>query len=163
MDIVEQNQIVSPRLRSLISWYESQSATAGAWPAKGALDPTLIPPESRPFVAIVDVQMGPMRIIYHMLGGALVEAIGMDLTGKFLDEVDIPQAKDLPEWFQRGVAAPGALFARSTQTVQHVNLVYEGSCFPFGESDDDPRSLLICEDFLSAEFWQGATEGRATS
>jgi len=163
MDIVEQNQIVSPRLRSLISWYESQSATAGAWPAKGALDPALIPTESRPFVAIVDVQMDPMRIFYRMLGEALVEAIGMDLTGKFLDEVDIPQAKDLPEWFQRGVAAPGALFARSTQTVQHVNLVYEGSCFPFGESDDDPRSLLICEDFLSAEFWQGATEGRATA
>ena len=162
MDIVSQGEFVSPRLQALSQWYVGLPRAGGpqVWPETGAMEFSNIPEASRPFVALVDVERSPMRIFYRKLGDALVEAVGMDLTGKYLDEVDIPQAKELPDWFQRGMDAHGALFARSTQTIQHVNLVYEGSCLPFGRPQDDPRSLVICEDFLPADYWNAVMRRR---
>jgi hypothetical protein len=56
-----------------------------ALPSRADLDPAAMKP-LLPYVYLVDVSHRPLRFRYRLVGTALVEFTGRDVTGKFVDE-----------------------------------------------------------------------------
>jgi hypothetical protein len=72
---------------------------ARAMPLADEIDPLHIPGRSLPHVVLVDVAHGGMpdgrpRFRYRLVGTHIVEALGRDLTGRYLDEAYEPEVYD---------------------------------------------------------------------
>ncbi len=74
-----------PKLRRLNDYWRSIHPRDGL-PGRQHLDPLAIP-DILPHLWLMDVQRGPFRLKYRLLGTLLVEWIGKDHTGRWLDEV----------------------------------------------------------------------------
>ena len=61
-------------------------ATDGTLPGRRHFDPLAIP-DLLPRLWLLDVQREPFRLRYRLCGTKLVEALGQDPTGRWLDEV----------------------------------------------------------------------------
>lgn len=74
----------SNMVRSLHGWWRSKCGTE--IPDRADLDPTHLKP-LLPNLFISDVEPEPFRIRYRLVGTKAVEATGMDITGRYLDEL----------------------------------------------------------------------------
>ena len=80
------------RLRRLRDYWQGLRGTA-AIPAKEAIDPL----DFRyvlGYVTLVDVESNPRRYRFRLDGSRLVELSGMNYTGKYLDELGLPDYID---------------------------------------------------------------------
>jgi hypothetical protein len=159
MRFVERTDPESPVLRALIDWYLALPADGG-WPARSAFRAETLPPRVLPYIGRVDVEPEPFRIFYRAAGGRLCDSVGVELTGRYLDEVDVPHAEGVTEWYRLAVAAPGPLYVRGEQTVDRHTFTYEGCCLPLGSAGETPRAFVIGEDILDADAWSEAIRRR---
>ena len=159
MEIVDRASFRSTRLIALIDWYAARS-TADAWPPRSAFRPETMQPGVLPHVARVDVELAPFRVFYRAVGSVINESIGFELSGKYLDTLDIPQAADLAYWYRFALDSPGPVLVRGEQTVDGEAFIYEGCCLPFGTATDDPRAFVVGEDFLNTQTWRTAVRRR---
>jgi hypothetical protein len=77
----------------------------GALPARGHIDPIEIPRLLRG-LWLIDVVRLPLRFRYRLVGTRIVEAMGKDPTGQWLDEAH-PHARGTPAFFSRYERAVG--------------------------------------------------------
>lgn len=56
-------------------------------PPLKTLDPTLLPRNCLPYLSIVEVEQSPLRLRSRLSGTAVVEQLGVDQTGLYLDEI----------------------------------------------------------------------------
>lgn len=56
-------------------------------PPVAALDPTLLPRGCLPWLGVVEVEGEPPRYRSRVVGTAVAEALGIDHTGRYLDEI----------------------------------------------------------------------------
>lgn len=61
--------------------------THGRLPARADFDPTEMP-RLLPHVTLFQVERDPLRYFVRLVGTAVVDATGMDNTGRYLDELD---------------------------------------------------------------------------
>jgi hypothetical protein len=113
-----------------------------------------------PHIGRVDVELDPFRVFFRAAGGRISESLGVELSGRYLDELGTPQAAEVAEWYRLAVAAPGPLYARGEQTVERLTFTYEGCCLPLGSADESPRAFVIGEDYLDAQAWNEALRRR---
>lgn len=59
----------------------------GRLPARADFDPRDMP-ELLPYITIFDIERDPLRFRVRLVGTAIVEAMGVDTTGRYLDELD---------------------------------------------------------------------------
>lgn len=89
MQIVTQaGQIESSRIRQLFQYWQSKRRGA-LLPRRADIDPTEIP-QLMPYVLLVDVEQNPFRVRYRLVGTKVVEATGFEFTGRYLDEIVLP-------------------------------------------------------------------------
>lgn len=76
-------------------------------PGRRHLDPLDIP-ELLPSMWLLDVQLDPFRLRYRLVGTRVVDAIGREVTGQWIDEAH-PHLVGDPAYFERyrGIAETG--------------------------------------------------------
>ena len=91
-----------------LPWSEGVSEAFAYWvsrrpqgllPGRQHIDPTEIPRLLRG-LWLIDVARNPFRFRYRLVGTRIVEALGMDPTGRWLDEAH-PHARTVPGFFKR--------------------------------------------------------------
>lgn len=95
-----------PRLQRLLAYWESIHPP-GRLPGRQHLDPIAIR-DLVPGLWLVDVQRAPFRLRYRLVGTQIVDAIGREVTGQWLDEAH-PHIRAHPHFLERyaRVAATG--------------------------------------------------------
>lgn len=78
------DDLPNPKLRGLHAIWLSKCAP-GRLPGRDDFDPTELPPQLLPWITIFDVEGARFQI--RIVGTGIVEALGMDTTGRYLDEI----------------------------------------------------------------------------
>jgi hypothetical protein len=73
------------KLRKLFECWRSIHPAEGVLPGRQHFDPLYVA-DVLPFVFMIDLVGHPVRLRYRLLGTRMVDAIGRDLTGQWLDE-----------------------------------------------------------------------------
>lgn len=86
--ITSADEIDSSRIRQLFEYWQSKRQGA-ALPRRADIDPTQIP-QLMPYVLLVDIEQNPFRVRYRLVGTKVVESTGFEFTGRYLDEIVLP-------------------------------------------------------------------------
>jgi len=73
-------------MRDLYDYWRSASGSEGM-PPLSAIDPIRLPRSCLPHLSILEVEQSPFRLRSRLNGTGLVEQLGTDFTGRYLDEV----------------------------------------------------------------------------
>jgi len=65
-------------------WCEARGAAR--LPPVDALDPTKLPRSCLPYLSVLEVEDSPLRLRSRLVGTALVDQIGVNQTGRYIDE-----------------------------------------------------------------------------
>lgn len=65
-------------------WHEARGLAA--MPPLSAIDPTRLPRACLPYISVLDVEQAPLRLRSRLAGSALVDQLGVNQTGHYLDE-----------------------------------------------------------------------------
>jgi hypothetical protein len=95
-----------------VPWNENVKAAYQYWlskcsgdriPSRGSIDPVEIP-RLLSGIWLLDVQRSPFRLKYRLVGTSIVDAMGFDPKGRWLDEAH-PHVREKPNFFARYVRA----------------------------------------------------------
>jgi hypothetical protein len=80
-----------PELAQLLAYWREKSPP-GRLPGRQHIDPTEIPPRLLPRLMLVELELqdAKQRFRFRLIGTALVDLMGRDLTGGFVDELGSP-------------------------------------------------------------------------
>ena len=76
-----------PRLKSLLDYWDEKRGTR-PMPARPNIDPTTISKDVLPWIALTEVVDGGARFRFRLCGTGLATIAGLDLTGRFIDELN---------------------------------------------------------------------------
>lgn len=105
-----------------------------AMPARADFDPSEMP-HLLPHIMLLDVERDPLRIRVRLVGTAIVDAIGMDLTGRYVDEIEnaeeplrrhLRMAEDAQPYFLEKIPIPWSPRDYKTYAVLAVPLARDG-------------------------------------
>lgn len=85
--VEELSEPCHPQLKELYAYWLSKKGSRIA-PPRSAIKPSELR-SLLPTIALIDVIGDPPRFCFRLFGTSLAAAYGQDLTGKFLDEIDI--------------------------------------------------------------------------
>jgi hypothetical protein len=86
MDMIETMQCLSPKNQSVLEyWLEKSGKRAMA--SRADLDPVIDLPKLTMHMFLVDVERGATRFRFRLVGTGVVDHVGRDMTGKYLDEL----------------------------------------------------------------------------
>lgn len=91
-----------PRLLQLLEYWHA-CAPPGRLPGRQHINPSDIP-KLLPGIWLLDVQRDPFRLRYRLVGTRIVEAIGREVTGQWLDQAH-PHVGDTSAFYRRYRAA----------------------------------------------------------
>ena len=139
--------IKSERVKAL---YEYWLARRGSrpMPARADMDPADIKP-LLPYVILTDVHHDPLRIFLRLVGTAVVEAAGRNLTGQWLHEAQLDGGLDL--WlrnYRRVVEEREPVVGCTRATVQHTDVrVFEWIILPLSSDGVTVDKTIELEDW----------------
>ena len=141
------SQIRSTLLRSLHAWWLAKRGDDV--PDRADLDPADLKPLLRNLF-IADVEHDPFRIRYRLVGTRAIEATGMDITGRYLDEL-LPADHTVPwvEFYKRSYASRQPLFGAidaPTRTGGRFN--YGFGLFPLRKGGRTIDQFVALEDYF---------------
>lgn len=149
----------SPLVRKLYDWWMSNRGPSGIPDREGfdvfayrALLPNLL---------ISDVEPEPFRIRYRLVGTRVVRNLGVDFTGRYLDEFlgptfMIPWA----DYYRQAYLERRPLLGELTEPTQSGDtFTYEFGLFPIGLGGTEVRQFLAVEDYFDFELTSGALVG----
>jgi len=88
-----------PRIARLYRYWLSIHPPAGGLPGRQHFDPVDVP-ELLPGIWLLDVQHRPFRLRYRLVGTGIVEAVGREVTGQWLDQAH-PHLRNDATFFER--------------------------------------------------------------
>jgi hypothetical protein len=149
----ELSQPTHQSLRDLHAYWLSKKGTRKA-PARSAIDPDEMV-KLLPSIAMLDVVGDPPRFRFRLFGTRLATAYGQDLTGKFVDEIDV------------GGRIPPELLARAAKVVRQCcidvgrsqytkksdqrRVEYERILLPLSE-DGETVNMILCAYAIETAF-----------
>lgn len=103
-----------------------------------------------PYLLISDVEHAPFRIRYRLVGTRVVEATGLDITGRYLDELDPvneeePWADDYALAYETRKPVVGTTTVR---TKSGLRFVYEFGIFPVSKGGNAVEQFVAVEDYF---------------
>jgi hypothetical protein len=115
-------------------------------PRHGDFDILDVPPDLWPSVTKVAVEHGrTLRFRFVVFGGANVRAYGDDLTGRYLDEVDVGGNNDkYAGQFAEAVTERRPVYETDSYVREDVNTyAFEGGCYPLIGEDGRVSHLVL--------------------
>jgi len=79
------------RLKRLLAYWEDKRS-AKEMPTRADIDPTTIGKDLLPWIALTEVIDGGTRFRFRLCGTGLADIAGLDLTGRYIDELNPNQA-----------------------------------------------------------------------
>jgi hypothetical protein len=80
------DELDDPHMRAMFDFWTAR-CEGGRPPEAGAIDPLRLPRGCLPHLGVVEVQHEPLRFRSRLVGTAVVDAVGVDHTGLYLDEI----------------------------------------------------------------------------
>ncbi|HMA13327.1 MAG: PAS domain-containing protein [Bacteroidota bacterium] len=152
--ITSADQIASPRLRQLYDYWQSKRR-GGRLPRRADIDPAEIP-QLMPNLLLVDIEQNPFRVRYRLVGTQIVEATGFEFTGKYLDEIVLPDDEGpFVESYQLAAERKAAVLARIKWRLDAETTGEYDACFlPLSEDGVTVDKVLAmeCYDTLQRDF-----------
>jgi hypothetical protein len=88
-----------PKLQRMYRYWQQVRPAPDLLPGRKHIDPLDIP-ELLPGIWLLDVQREPFRLRYRLVGTRIVEAIGREVTGQWIDEAH-PHVLNIPNYADR--------------------------------------------------------------
>jgi hypothetical protein len=135
-------QIRRPMLRRLYAYWDIRRGDR-EFPGRPDLDP-LDMGFALGNVSLIDVLHEPLRFRYRLHGSIIAERIGIDMTGRFVDEIAEPDRRGFVEENFRTVVATRQPLARSGQRTLDQRLWnFDSIILPLGPADGAIDMLLL--------------------
>lgn len=145
-------RIASERLRQLVQYW-SLKRGGQRMPSRADIDPVDIP-RLLPYLRLVDVLREPeIRFRYRLIGTAIVERMGIDITGRYIDESLFGRhtAKVLAG-HQFAVRERTAAAGESRSLWPHSDwMIVRWVVLPLGRDRETADQLLVGNDAVPAE------------
>lgn len=138
--------LAPPYLRAVYDYWDAARGTA-AMPPPGAIDPLRLPREALPHLGLIEVEREPLRFLTRLQGTSVVEALGINHTGRYYDEIPGMDAqvarlawcaRERRPYLTEGTAS----FA--PKDFQHYRLL----ALPFGDESHGVRRILFVSAFV---------------
>jgi hypothetical protein len=149
----------STLVRTLYEWWSANGGAVGI-PDRSAFD--LI--EHRllmPNAMISDVELEPFRIRYRLVGTRVVSNLGLDFTGRYLDELIGADFK-VPwmDFYRQAYAERRPVMGALTEpTKSGGTFTYEFGLFPLARGGSEVRQFIALEDYFNFTLTSGALAG----
>jgi len=86
MTPIEAMQCLSPKNQDVLDYWREKAGDR-AMPSRVDLDPVIDLPRLTLHMFLVDVERGDTRFRFRLVGTGVVDHVGRDMTGKYLDEL----------------------------------------------------------------------------
>lgn len=143
VDGFDPRRIAHTGLRTLYDYWRSRSPS-GLLPPKAIVDPVAM----RPWlgnITLVDVAEGGRTFRIRLCGSALVERLGLDLTGRDLSAIpDEAYRERLEDEFRRVAATGRPSVSRNRRRIAGTPYDFEILRLPLGDNGRDVSNILIC-------------------
>lgn len=149
----------SALVRTLHDWW-SDNADASGIPDRSAFDVI----EHRllmPNVMISDVEPEPFRIRYRLVGTRVVHNLGIDFTGRYLDDL-LGADFQIPwlDYYRQAYAARRPLMGALTEPAKSGGTFgYEFGLFPITRGGTAVKQFIAVEDYFDFTLTSGALAG----
>src|SRR3546814_5044964 len=118
--ITRSDQIESARIRELFAYWQDKRR-GDLLPRRADIDPVEIP-RLMPYVLIADIEHAPFRVRFRLVGTKVVEATGFEFTGKYLDEITLPDDEGpVLESYQLASESKCAVLTRMKRSEEHTS------------------------------------------
>lgn len=142
-------QIRRPMLRRLYAYWDDKRG-AREFPGRADIDPL----EMRLAlgnISLVDVLYAPLRFRYRLHGSIIAERLGIDMTGRCVDEIPEPDRRSFVEENFRAVIATRQPLARSgARLLDQRQWNFDSIILPLGVADGTINMLLLCVEYHQA-------------
>lgn len=127
-----------------------------ALPARRDLDPVEFP-RLLPVVTLADIEPDPFRVRYRLAGTMVVETAGMEITGRYLDEIAPPHIlDDYHAIFRRCCEGFAPCYASANwEFTADRRGRYEFGAFPLSSDGARVDMVLTIEDYASLTYEYG--------
>jgi hypothetical protein len=110
-----------PRLKSLLDYWDEKRGTR-AMPSRADIDPTTIGKDLLPWIALTEVIDGGARFRFRLCGTGLASIAGLDLTGRFIDELNpnLEYAAYIMDLYRLAVARRRPVYSETSYVASSV-------------------------------------------
>jgi hypothetical protein len=152
-DVFSVDDLPYEQMRGLYAyWLERRDGED--MPPDTAIDPLRLPQSCLPFIAIDEVSYGPLRFRARLCGTGVAEAVGVDHTGRYVDEIDgmAEQLQRLAWCVQH--RRPYTIRDRMTFSPRDYRS-YSALALPFAGRDGAVTRIVICYGFSKEPLVDG--------
>jgi len=149
----------SALVRALHDWWTSHCRPSGV-PDRGDFD---LPTHrlSLPNILLSEVEDEPFRIRYRLVGTKVVSNLGVDFTGRYLDELLGP-SHTIPwvGFYRQSFAERRPVMGKVTDPTESGDTFdYEFGLFPMSHGGTAIRQFIAIEDYFDFNLKSGALVG----
>ena len=143
-----------PRIDRLKAYWEERRGNRLV-PLRRDIDPVDLK-DLLPYIIIAELQRNPFRVRYRLGGAAVNDALGYNIAGRYLDEMEVAGGQDT--WksvYKRVMESARPVFGCTVATLSSVTMfTCEFAVFPISQSGD------LVDQCLEIENWE-AEKGSA--
>jgi hypothetical protein len=141
----------SRAVRTMVNWW-SALAASGSLPARVDFDPLEFR-QIMPHLMIAEPEGRPFRIRYRLVGTKIVEAVGWDFTGTYLD--DLLPADQAAPWigaYRRASDLRLAIYGRADTPIPSGSYEFEFAILPLRLNGQDVEQFIGVEDYFDYQY-----------
>jgi hypothetical protein len=143
------DQIRRPMLRQLYEYWDQRRGTR-EFPGRPDIDPIDMR-FALGHISLVDVLYEPMRFRYRLHGSIIAARLGIDMTGKFVDEIPEPGRRGfVAENFRVVVVTRQPLLRSGERVMDEQAWNFDSMILPLGLADGVIDMLLLCVEYHTA-------------
>jgi hypothetical protein len=149
--IEREDQIDSALVRRLFVYWRSKCRD-GRIPRRADIDPAEIPALT-PNILIVDIEQEPFRVRYRLVGTKIVEATGFEFTGKYLDEIILPDDEGpFLESYRAACELKSPILSRIKWRLEDgITGEYDACFMPLSDDGETVNKVIALECYESIE------------
>ena len=144
-------------VRTLHDWWTSNCTAAGL-PDRGAFD-VFVHKDLMPNLLISDVEPEPFRIRYRLVGTKIVRNLGVEFTGRYLDEfLGTDHPMPWMDYYRTSYHERRPVLGEATEaTATGGTFTYEFGIFPLARGGDGAvKQFFALEDYFDFELTSGS-------
>ena len=137
------DRIQHPDLRTLYDYWDERRR-GRRWPARADINPVDLK-FALGNLTLVEVHHGPLRFKFRLSGTLFAQRVGMDLTGKWVDEIpDEAYRNEVFERYKQVVDTGNPQVTLSERIIDGQAHKFEILRLPLSDDDKAVNMLLIC-------------------
>jgi hypothetical protein len=140
-----------PKTRRLYDYWDRLRGDRVA-PSRRDIDPAALH-DLLPNLMIVDIERHPFRVRYRLVGTEIVAVTGFEFTGRYLDEIALPEDDaDFAAFYHKAATDRAPVFGRPIwHAKQWVALQYDIAVFPLSDDGETINKAFAAEFYDAAK------------